>query len=115
MATYFMEKSYVVAAILCIKNRKLKKEFVTIEEVNTISNLLQTKYNNKNLDVCITDTIDDEYFEVINDIIVINNKNGFTQQSIEQRYQGYITNIDILLTLWDEEFITESLKSITTN
>mgnify|MGYP002512415984 CR=1 FL=1 len=53
-----------------------------------------------------------DYFEITNDIIVINSTRGLDLQSIKQRYQGYISDMDILITLWDENFITESLNAL---
>ena len=108
MGTCFMEKSYVVAAILHTKNKKKRENHVTIEEVNGVANVLQKEYNKKDLNVCITDVIDEEYFKRQEDIIVINKEKGLSLDSIRQRYQGYIS-YNILTVLWNEAFITEAI------
>ena len=53
MNTCFMEKSYVVAAILWTKYLKFRESFVTLEECNIVSRLLQKKYNEVDMNVCI--------------------------------------------------------------
>lgn len=112
MNTYFMEKSYVVAAILCTKYLHMRENFVTLEECSEISDLLQKEYNKKNQNVCITREIDNEYFKVSDGIIIINKEKNIDLKSVETRYKGYIPNIDILLTLWNEEFILNALRKI---
>lgn len=114
MRTFFMEKSYIVAAILCTKEKNFRKRFVTIEEANCIGDLVQREFNRKNLNVCIIDNIDKDYFEIIDGVIVINSHNNFDLNSIQQRYQGYVPNLNILLTLWDDIFITASLNKLMT-
>lgn len=63
------------------------------------------------MNVCITNVIDSDYFKVEEGIITINKVKNIDLQSIQYRYQGYISNIDILITLWDENFILRSLRS----
>lgn len=111
MNTCFMEKSYVVAAILWTKYLKFRESFVTLEECNIVSRLLQKKYNEVDMNVCITNVIDSDYFKVEEGIITINKVKNIDLQSIQYRYQGYIFNIDILITLWDENFILRSLRN----
>lgn len=111
MGTCFIEKSYVVAAILHTKNKKKRENHVTIEEVNGVANVLQKEYNKKDLNVCITDVIDEEYFKREEDIIVINKDKGLSLESIRQRYQGYIPN-NVLTVLWDEEIIIDAISKV---
>lgn len=112
MSTFFMEKSFVIAAVLKTKQLHFGQNFVLLEECNVISNLLQKEYNKKYLNVCITDTIDSEYFKVEEGVIFINKERGYDMESIETRYQGYCSNIDILVTLWNDRFILEELKAM---
>lgn len=77
-----------------------------------ISSLLQREYNNRNINVCITNDIDNDYFKVLNGIAVLNKDKNIDLQNIEQRYQGYIPNIDILVNLWNDEFILKNLKEL---
>lgn len=51
-------------------------------------------------------------FEVSDELIIPNKKRNIALQDIEQRYTGYVPNIDILLILWDEKFILENYKKI---
>lgn len=112
MKTFFLEKSYVIASIFVTKQLYLRENFVTIEECNEISNILQKRYNEKNLNVCIIDNIDPEYFTITDGVITLNKNKNVDVQSIKQRYQGYIPNIDILLVLWDNKFILENIKML---
>ena len=43
--TIFIEKSYIAASILNVKSKYLRKEFITLEELNYISNQFQKKLN----------------------------------------------------------------------
>lgn len=110
MKTVFMEKSYVVASILATKQRYLNQSFVTSEECNQISNILQKRYNEENLNVCIMDDIDLGYFNIVDGVITLNKSKNIDIESIKQRYQGYIPNINILLLVWDNKFILENLR-----
>lgn len=115
MSIYLMEKSYVIASIFKTKHLHFRESFVTLKECNVISVLLQKEYNNRNINVCITSDIDNNYFKVLNGIIVLNKDKNIDLQSIEQRYQGYIPNIDVLLNLWNHEFILKILKELRSN
>lgn len=115
MSIYLMEKSYVIASIFKTKHLHFRESFVTLKECNVISVLLQKEYNNRNINVCITNDIDNNYFKVLNGIIVLNKDKNIDLQSIEQRYQGYIPNIDVLLNLWNDEFILKILKELRSN
>ena len=83
--TVFIEKSYVVASVLNVKIKQLKEHFVTMKEVNYVSNELQKKLNEQNLNAIISDNIDTDYIEVL-DIIEINRLNGFSVERIIERY-----------------------------
>ena len=112
MSIYLMEKSYVIASIFKTKHLHFRENFVTLKECNVISRLLQKEYNNRNINVCITNAIDNDYFKVFNGIIVLNKDKNIDLQSIEQRYQGYVSNFDILLELWNDEFILKNLEEL---
>lgn len=112
MSIYLMEKSYVIASIFKTKHLHFRENFVTLKECNVISRLLQKEYNNRNINVCITNAIDNDYFKVFNGIIVLNKDKKIDLQSIEQRYQGYVSNFDILLELWNDEFVLKNLKEL---
>ena len=63
-STIFIEKSYVIASIMQIKKEFLDEQFVTFAEANVIKRNLQNEFNNKSLNVCITDEIDPNYFSI---------------------------------------------------
>lgn len=107
-----MEKSYVVASIFKTKQLHFRENFVTLEECNVISKLLQKEYDNKNLKVCIIDAIDSDYFKILNGIIFLNKEKNIDLQDIEQRYQGYVPNIDFLLNLWNDKFILKIIREL---
>lgn len=108
----FIEKSYVVASILSFKNKYMNKNFVTIDEVNYISDKLQKKINECNYNAVILDVIDREFFIVL-DIIKVNIFNGLSLTSVCNRYQGNL-DFDLLLLIWNEEFILECLTELMT-
>jgi len=113
MKTLFMEKSYVLASIFLTKHLHFREEFVTLEECNVISNALQQEFNKKDLDAIITDTIDNEYYKIVDDVIFINKKNGFDLESLMHRYQGYLlSRTRVVMTLWDDNFMLQQLKKM---
>ena len=105
--TIFIEKSYIAASILNVKSKYLRKEFITLEELNYISNQFQKKLNEQNFNAIILDRIDTDYFDV-SDVIKINKSKGLSLESIIARYQGYL-DLDILLLIWNKETIFDYL------
>lgn len=105
--TIFLEKSYIIASILNVKSKYLRKDFVTIEELNYISNQFQKKLNEENFDAIILDNIDLDYFDV-SDVIKINKSQGLSLESVINRYQGYL-DLDILLLIWNKETVLNYL------
>ena len=105
--TIFIEKSYIAASILNFKSKYLRKEFITLEELNYISNQFQKKLNEQNFNAIILDRIDTDYFDV-SDVIKINKSKGLSLESIIARYQGYL-DLDILLLIWNKETIFDYL------
>jgi len=111
--TIFIEKSYIAASILNVKYKFLNEDFVTIEELNYISDKFQKKLNEQNFDAIILDKIDTDYFD-ISDIIKINKSKGLSFESIINHYQGYL-DLGILLLIWNKETILNYLEEIKTN
>ena len=101
--TIFIEKSYIAASILNVKSKYLRKEFITLEELNYISNQFQKKLNEQNINAIIFDRIDTDYFD-ISDVIKVNTSKGLSLESIIARYQGYL-DLDILLLIWNKDTI----------
>lgn len=108
--TIFIEKSYIVSSILNAKSKHLRKEYITLEELNYISDCFQKKLNELNINAVILDKIDADYFDV-SDVIKINKSKGLSLDSIINRYQGYL-DLDILLLIWDEETILGYLSEL---
>lgn len=110
IGTFFMEESYVTATIMKTKSKYLKEKFTTLKEINIIKNILQNEFNKKNLDVCITSQIDNEFFTIYDSVVFLNKGVGI--KDIENRYKGYCPNIDILSVIWDEKLIFDSILEI---
>lgn len=106
----FIEKSYIAALILNVKSKYLRKEFITLEELNYISNQFQKKLNEQNFNAIILDRIDTDYFD-ISDVIKINKSKGLSLESILTRYQGYL-DLDILLLIWNKDTIFDYLSEL---
>ena len=85
--TIFVEKSYIVATLLNVKNNYFDECFVDFKELNYLTSCLQKYFNDNNMNVIITDEIDQNYFS-INDVIVLNKLNDTSMQSIINQYQG---------------------------
>ena len=66
--TFFIEESYVIATIIKTKSKYLKEKFTTFKEINIIKSILQNEFNKKNLDVCITSQIDNEFFTIYDSV-----------------------------------------------
>ena len=104
----FIEKSYVLASIFKVKIEVFKQFFVTCEELNEITRLIQKRFNEDNVNAVITDEIDSEYYE-FNEVYVINKKEDKNIIDILNRFLGSCHKIEILSYIWDEKFILDSL------
>ena len=107
----FIEKSYVLASIFNVKINIFKQSFVTCEELNQITWLIQKRFNEDNLHAVITDEIDYEYYE-FNGVYVINKKEDKNIIDVLNRFLGACYHPEILSYIWNEEFILDSLISI---
>lgn len=110
--TFFLQESYVIATIMKTKDKYLKEQFATFKEVNIIKSMLQNEFNKKNLDVCITSTIEREFFTIHDNVIFLNKERNVRIKDIEGRYKGYCPNIDILIVLWNEKLILDSILEL---
>lgn len=115
IGTCMLEKSFVIASIMCSKNKHLGETFVTTREGNIIQNKLIKEFNKKDMSVCITDKIDTRYFKVNDDVIVMNEDNGIDLQFIKDRYTEYISSLEIAKVLWDDIFIFNCVNEIKEN
>lgn len=104
-----MKESYVIATIIKTKDKYLKEQFTNFKEVNTIRNILQNEFNKNNLDVCIISGIERDFFTIYDNVIFLNKERNVRIKDIEERYKGYCPNIDIMLVLWNEELIFNSI------
>ena len=73
----------VIANLFAIKSRKLNENFVTKSELGYVKTLLQKEYNEKNMDTAIIDRVNNEYFEDLGDIFVLNSNNSISIFDIE--------------------------------
>lgn len=110
--TFLMEESFVLAAILSIKSKYLQEEYVTYKELNIIENNLQKEFTHRNLDVCITDEVNNHHFINYNEGYILNKQNNLNLLDIKMKYMGYCPSIEIQSCLWNEIFIIEQLVNI---
>ncbi len=107
MKTYFLEKSHIITCLISIKKELLGEEFVTIKELNYISNKIQKRFNQESIPVIIIDTINYNYFNITSNVIT--NKVSFEEN--EYRYKS-IPSLAILNILYDKSFILDLLLTL---
>lgn len=103
----FIETTYVIANLFAIKSRKLNENFVTKSELGYIKTLLQKEYNEKNMDTAIIDRVNNEYFEDLGDIFVLNSNNSISIFDIESKPE--FTIYKYLLLSPSSPFLIDSL------
>lgn len=108
---FYMEDSFVIASIMHTKNLHFSEKFVTYKELNYIRNKLQNRFNIKNENVLIINNIDRNYF-VTDEVILLNKENDIDMNRLVTRYQGYCYSINVLLLLWDDDFIYNELVNL---
>lgn len=100
-----INESYVVASIAKTKVKHFNEDFVTRKELNYIVNFLQKKYNEKDIPVIISRTMDFFSFWIhVKDVIVVSG----AISDIEAHYTAYLP-LDVLTILWDENYILKQL------
>lgn len=107
--TIFLPNSYVAASIINVKNKYLGERFVTIIELNFISSMLQDEFNKNNINAYIVDRLNNDYFNYIDDVILINKNKDI--DDVISFGQGILDN-NIYKYLWNEKFIFENLYEI---
>lgn len=108
---FYMEDSFVIASIMYTKNLHFLEKFVTYKELNYIRNKLQNRFNIKNENVLIINNIDRNYF-VTDEVILLNKENDIDMNRLVTRYQEYCYSINVLLLLWDDDFIYNELVNL---
>lgn len=108
---YYVPKSYMLASIMKTKIKYFQDAIVTDRELNVLTNAMQKRFNEFNINVIITEDINYSDFENIGLMYVINDRYRQTIYDIEKTYQAHLP-LDILAMIWDEKFI---LKGLTKN
>lgn len=108
---YYVPKSYMLASIMKTKIKYFKDGCVTDRELNVLTNAMQKRFNESNINAIITEDINYSDFENIGLMYVINDRYTATIEDIEASYQAHLP-LDILTMIWDENFI---LKGLTRN
>lgn len=105
MRMNLLSGNFILSNLMKLKLKYFDETYITINEYDFIKNELQKIYNNKKLEIIITDTFDTNYFKIEN-IITLNNV------SIEEVESKYIKNIPKYIRdiLWDELYIYEKLN-----
>ena len=67
MKTIYIDMSYIVASILVIKSKYYNETHCTFKECNAVTNELRKKLYN----VVINNNIDDHYFKICREVIVL--------------------------------------------
>lgn len=109
---YTIEKSHVAATLLKTKSKYFGENFVTIDECNYLKDILIEEYKNQGLTVSIKDEIDDYYFKIYDNVIFLNKSQKISIDDIEDRYRLGVSHFEVLLVLWNEEFIYRSIKNM---
>lgn len=111
--TCFLDESVIVATILNTKNKHhFLEKYVTVKECNIISSLLMKLFVDSGLDVCISNEIDRDSFEILDGIIIINLKKGINLNDIKNKYIGCIPSVEVMNIIWDDSLIYSYLCDI---
>lgn len=105
--TKFITRDYIAASIVKTKNDHYDEKFATFAEVNEISIKLQAEFNQRDIDVCITDNRISDFFLVYGGLYI--KKEEITLQELEDHYKAYCP-IEALAVIWDDAFIFENLQ-----
>lgn len=105
---YYVPKSYMLASIMKTKIKYFQDAIVTDRELNVLTNAMQKRFNEFNINAIITEDINYTDFENIGLMYVINDRWSQTIYDIEKTYQAHLP-LDILSMIWDEKFILKCL------
>lgn len=97
-----VDKSYVIASIICVKDKFFSKRFVTSDEVNYVKKILLDRFNNKiGNKVYFNDNVDYEYFTFYDGLFLLN-KDITINNLVEQ-----LANLpfEIFVVLYNEEYM----------
>lgn len=108
---FYIETSFVMASIMRTKEKHYQESFVTLKEINVTKKILQSKFNEDELGIIITDNIDFKYFKSIDGVIYVKN-DDVTLNHLIDRYLGCCYSNECLLILWDDNFIHEIIENI---
>ena len=107
-----LDKGFIVTMLLTVKTNYFNESFVTLHECNTVIQELINKLDKSNSGIYITDDLDNEYFEIISDVIVINRNKDIDLNGIFERYLGCLpSNIfyELNMIMCDEKFFYDSI------
>ena len=99
MEICYIEKNYIIEAILKIKEKYFNERFVKVSELNEVCSILQNKFNENN--IIIVDNIDLLTYSIIDGVI-------FYQPKKDNALIDY-TNVDILPNIVSSALKRESL------
>lgn len=105
--TLFIEKSYVVAAMMKVNRKYFNENYVTKRDMNVLIWKIQKIFNDNNIDALFINKIDCNYFNELESIILLYDDNDFDM--IEDRYKSYLPN-KVLSIIWNEDFLLSNIK-----
>lgn len=110
--TYFLDGSVVVASIMYTKNKHFGETYVSMKERHIVSELLRKLFFTEGLNITILDTMNSEYFEILDGIIIMNSLNKCSLQDIKDAYKESILIPEVFDIMWDDSLIFNYLLDI---
>lgn len=108
MRTIFINKSFIIASIIRIKEKYFEECFVTFKETNIIAYELQ-QLCNKQVNICIEDEIDNRYINVNNGIYTLNE--DISSLELKDIYESYCP-LEIASIIFSDSIIYEYILTI---
>lgn len=103
---YIVEKSYILASLICTKEKYFKERYVTLTECNQLTNSLRKRFEEIGVDVLIVDEIDSSFFNKISDLVILNR--DIELDDIRSRYLEKLP-LELISIIWDDEFIYQNV------
>lgn len=107
MLPFFITKDFIAASIIIAKNYYYSEDFTSINEINAVGNIIQQKFKSENINVMITDGIDEEYFFNYENVYI--KRNDKTIDDLKNRYQEHELPLDAFMILYNKNFMLECI------
>lgn len=111
MNTIFINKGFIIASIIKIKEKYFEECFATFKEVNIITRELQ-QLCNKQVNTCIKDEVDNRYINIYNGIYTLSE--DISSLELKDIYESYCP-LEIAPIIFSENIIYEYILMIKTS